>query len=82
MRKNISTNKATNRFIRLRRTRADFNDQVMGGAGPPNCHALVQTQIEVDIYRMSKKAIVIAVGLTILLLFVLASFVTPSIGTG
>jgi hypothetical protein len=31
---------------------------------------------------MSKKAIVIAVGLTILLLFVLAGFVTPSIGTG
>jgi hypothetical protein len=29
---------------------------------------------------MSKKAIVIAVGLTILLLFVLASFVTPSSG--
>jgi hypothetical protein len=37
---------------------------------------------EVNVYSMSKKAIVIAVGLTVLLLFVLASFVTPSIGTG
>jgi hypothetical protein len=36
--------------------------------------------VEVNIHRMSKKAIVIAMGIGLVLLFVFAGFVTPSIG--
>jgi hypothetical protein len=47
---------------------------------PPKPPRPCESRVEVYVYAMSKKAIVLAMGLAIVLLFVLAGFVTPSLG--